>query len=219
MPADIRVISSQRAKVDNSSLTGESVAVGLKVTAASENAMEARNIAFFSTNVLEGKARGVVVRTGDRTVIGSIAGLVAGMDKGRTPINREIHLFIRIITAIAVSLGVIFFSISLAMGYEWIQSIIFLIGIIVANVPEGLLVTVTVTLTLCAKRMAEKSCLVRNLESVETLGSTGVICTDKTGTLTQNKMTVAHVWLGDRVRMQHAANIVQGKMFNKVTCT
>lgn len=90
----------------------------------------------------------------------------------------------------AFALGISFFIISLALGFDWLDSIIFLIGIIVANVPEGLLATVTVVLTLTAKKMASKACLVKNLEAVETLGSTSTICSDKTGTLTQNRMTV-----------------------------
>merc|ERR1719345_364879 len=136
---------------------------------------------------------GIVVCIGDTTMMGRIAGLASGVDSGETPIAKEIEHFIHIITAVAVVLGVSFFAIALAMNYFWLDAVIFLIGIIVANVPEGLLATVTVCLTLTAKKMATKNCLIKNLEAVETLGSTSTICSDKTGTLTQNRMTVAHV--------------------------
>jgi len=99
------------------------------------------------------------------------------------------------ITLMATAIGISFGIISLALGNSLIRSIIFVIGIIVANVPEGLLMTVTMSLTLAAQRMAAKNCLVKSLESVEALGSTSVICTDKTGTLTQNKMTVVNMWM------------------------
>jgi len=112
----------------------------------------------------------------------------------------EIEHFIHIITGVAVFLGVSFFILAFILGYYWLEAVIFLIGIIVANVPEGLLATVTVCLTLTAKRMAKKNCLVKNLEAVETLGSTSTICSDKTGTLTQNRMTVAHMWFDDKIQ-------------------
>lgn len=108
--------------------------------------------------------------------------------------NREISRFIRIISYISITAGVLFFILGLSRGYPIILCFVFAIGIIVANVPEGLLATVTVSLALTAKSMAWKKILVKNLESVETLGSTTVICSDKTGTLTQNMMTVSHVW-------------------------
>lgn len=151
-------------------------------------------MAFFSTNVVEGTAKGVVVNRGDHTVMGRIAGLATTIDSGETPIAKELGHFIHLITIVAVFFGVLFFIISFSIGYHWLDSAIFLIGVIVANVPEGLLPTVTVCLTLTAKRMASKNCLVKNLEAVETLGSTSIICSDKTGTLTQNRMTVAHMW-------------------------
>ncbi|XP_033165848.1 sodium/potassium-transporting ATPase subunit alpha isoform X1 [Drosophila mauritiana] len=194
VPADIRILEAHGLKVDNSSLTGESEPQVRSTEFTHENPLETKNLAFFSTNVLEGTCRGVVIATGDSTVMGRIANLAAGLDDVQSPISREIQLFIRFITIFAVILGLSFFAISLTLGYEFIDAVVFLIGIIVANVPEGLLVTVTVCLTLTAKRMASKNCLVKNLEAVETLGSTSTICSDKTGTLTQNRMTVAHLW-------------------------
>jgi len=199
VPADIRVISAHGFKVDNSSLTGESEPQSRTAEFTNENPLETRNLAFFSTNAVEGTARGLVVQTGDRTVMGRIANLASGLEMGETPIAREIAHFIHIITGVAVFLGVTFFIIAFILGYYWLDAVIFLIGIIVANVPEGLLATVTVCLTLTAKRMASKNCLVKNLEAVETLGSTSTICSDKTGTLTQNRMTVAHMWFDNRI--------------------
>ncbi|KAK0422168.1 hypothetical protein QR680_007409 [Steinernema hermaphroditum] len=194
VPADIRIISSFGFKVDNSSLTGESEPQSRSPECTNENPLETRNIAFFSTNAVEGTAKGIVIYTGDRTVMGRIAHLASGLDTGKTPIAREIEHFIHIITGVAVFLGITFFIIAFLLGYHWLTAVVFLIGIIVANVPEGLIATVTVCLTLTAKRMASKNCLVKNLEAVETLGSTSTICSDKTGTLTQNRMTVAHMW-------------------------
>ena len=199
VPADIRVIESKGFKVDNSSLTGESEPQHRSPEYTHENPLETKNLAFFSTNAVEGTARGIVVQIGDRTVMGRIAGLASGLESGETPIAKEIAHFIHLITAVAVFLGVSFFIIALILGYNWLDAVIFLIGIIVANVPEGLLATVTVCLTLTAKRMASKNCLVKNLEAVETLGSTSTICSDKTGTLTQNRMTVAHMWFDNQI--------------------
>ncbi|KAK7482080.1 hypothetical protein BaRGS_00026664 [Batillaria attramentaria] len=199
IPADIRVIRAHGFKVDNSSLTGESEPQLRTPEFTHENPLETRNIAFFSTSALEGTCRGIIVKTGDNTVMGRIANLATGLEVGDTPIAKEIEHFIHIITGFAFFLGISFFFISLFLGYKWIDAVIFLIGIIVANVPEGLLATLTVCLTLTAKRMATKNCLVKNLESVETLGSTSTICSDKTGTLTQNRMTVAHLWFEKKI--------------------
>jgi len=216
LPADIRVLESKGFKVDNSSLTGESEPQLRTNEYTHENPLETKNLAFFSTNAVEGTARGVVVNVGDNTVMGRIAGLASGLDSGDTPIAKEIAHFIHIITGVAVFLGVSFFIIAFILGYHWLDAVIFLIGIIVANVPEGLLATVTVCLTLTAKRMASKNCLVKNLEAVETLGSTSTICSDKTGTLTQNRMTVAHMWFDDKVEEADTSESQTAKdTFNK----
>ncbi|XP_078387905.1 potassium-transporting ATPase alpha chain 2-like [Cetorhinus maximus] len=198
IPADLRLLSAQGCKVDNSSLTGESEAQSRTTEYTHENILETKNIGFYSTTCLEGTATGMVISTGDQTMIGAIASLASGVHNVKTPIAIEIEHFVCIVTALAVSIGVVFFILALTLGYKLLDSIIFLIGIIVANVPEGLLATLTVSLTLTAKRMAKKNCLVKNLEAVETLGSTSVICSDKTGTLTQNRMTVAHLWFDNQ---------------------
>ncbi|XP_076331597.1 sodium/potassium-transporting ATPase subunit alpha-like isoform X2 [Tachypleus tridentatus] len=215
IPADIRVIASHSFKVDNSSLTGESEAQTRSPELTNDNPLETRNMAFFSTNCVEGTGTGVVINTGDRTVMGRIANLASGLEMGDTPIAREIAHFIHIITGVAVFLGIAFFFVAFILGYHWLDAVIFLIGIIVANVPEGLLATVTVCLTLTAKRMAAKNCLVKNLEAVETLGSTSTICSDKTGTLTQNRMTVAHMWFDSQIIEADTTEDQSGVQYDK----
>ena len=177
--------------------------------------METKNLAFFSTNCVEGAGRGIVVSCGDRTIMGRIANLASGLETEETPIAKEISHFIHLITGVAVFLGVTFFIIAFILGYHWLDAVIFLIGIIVANVPEGLLATVTVCLTLTAKRMASKNCLVKHLEAVETLGSTSTICSDKTGTLTQNRMTVSHLWFDNQTVEADTTEEQTGVAFDK----
>uniref|UniRef100_A0A7N8WMD6 Sodium/potassium-transporting ATPase subunit alpha n=1 Tax=Mastacembelus armatus TaxID=205130 RepID=A0A7N8WMD6_9TELE len=219
IPADLRIISAHGCKVDNSSLTGESEPQTRTPDFSNENPLETKNIAFYSTNCVEGTARGIVINTGDSTVIGRIATLASSLDAGKTPIAIEIEHFIHIITGVAVFLGVTFLILSVILGYTWLEAVIFLIGIIVANVPEGLLATVTVCLTLTAKRMAKKNCLVKNLEAVETLGSTSTICSDKTGTLTQNRMTVSHMWFDNQIHKADTTENQSGASFDRSSAT
>jgi len=182
-------------KVSNASLTGESEDIEIDPELEPvKYILETKNTIFFGTQCTAGKGRGICIRTGDSTVIGQIANLASSAEAAETPLSVEIERFIKIISAVALSLGVIFFIFGLVYEYGIITNLVFAIGIIVANVPEGLLATVTVSLALTAQRMAGKMVLVKNLESVETLGSTSCICSDKTGTLTQNKMTVSHVF-------------------------
>ena len=210
VPADLRVVDcSPNMCVDNSSLTGESEPQKRKSECTHDDVLETANLCFFGTQVPEGSCKGIVIKIGDDTVIGRIASLALSTDTEQTPINREIEHFIHIISAIAIILGVSFFAASLARGQDPIVSLVFMIGIIVANVPEGLLATVTVCLTLTAKRMYTKKVMVKNLEGVETLGSTSCICSDKTGTLTQNIMTVAQLVYADsddQLKIQDAAS-------------
>lgn len=200
IPADIRVVECHEMKVNNASLTGESDDLVRKVKKTADNPLETANLGFFGTACTFGNGVGVVINTGDRTVIGQIANLAQSAETAETPLSTEIDRFIKIISAVAIILGVTFFILGIIYGYDIITNLVFAIGIIVANVPEGLLATVTVSLALTAKRMAKKKVLVKNLESVETLGSTSCICSDKTGTLTQNVMTVSSLWYSGELR-------------------
>ncbi|MDD5277595.1 MAG: cation-transporting P-type ATPase [Methylovulum sp.] len=159
--------------------------------------LESRNMVFSGTLVQSGNGKALVYATGMHTQIGRIVQLTKETTQVETPIRKELKRFIHIISGIAIALGVLFFTLSILLGKPFIASLIFAIGILVANVPEGLLPTVTLALTMAARRMAKKNALIRNLEAVETLGSTTVICTDKTGTITQNRMKVTTLVLGN----------------------
>ncbi|XP_036600929.1 potassium-transporting ATPase alpha chain 2-like [Trichosurus vulpecula] len=219
IPADIRILASQGCKVDNSSLSGESEPQSRSCDFTHENPLETKNIGFYSTTCLEGTATGMVINTGDRTIIGRIASLASSVGHEKTPIAIEIEHFVHIVAGVAVSIGIVFFIIAICMKYRVLDAVIFLIGIILANVPEGLVAAVTVSLSLTAKRMAKKNCLVKNLEAVETLGSTSIICSDKTGTLTQNRMTVAHLWFDNQVYEADTSEDQKGHVFDQSSAT
>ena len=137
VPADIRIVRSEGMKVDNSSLTGESDPLSRSADAGHKQALEARNLAFFSTNCVDGSGYGIVIAIGDNTVMGSIAKLVSNIRNEKTPIAIEISRFVKIITFIAVCSGLVFFGIALGFGSTFFQAFIFMIGITVGNVPEG----------------------------------------------------------------------------------
>src|SRR6056297_348788 len=196
VPADGRLIEAKELKVDNASLTGKSEPLLLDEGKSAEAVLESPNMVFSGSLVQNGEGRVVLVETGMTTQIGSIVELTKSTEVHETPIHKELKYFIKVISFIAIFLGVSFFAVSVAIGNGVIGSLIFAIGIIVANVPEGLLPTVTLSLTMASRRMAAKNALIKNLESVETLGSTTVICTDKTGTLTQNRLGVNTVVVG-----------------------
>lgn len=206
IPADIRMVYTKEMRVDNSSLTGESDPQ-LRTTECDnkDNILETKNVAFFGTICKSGEGRGIVFSTGDNTIIGQIASLADSSQAGKTPIRKELDRFIFFITGISMVLGTIFFCLGFILKYSAIMNIIFGIGIIVANVPEGMLATITIALSIAAKRLAGKKILVKNLEGVETLGSTSCICSDKTGTLTQNRMTVENLFFD--LKLQRGDNL------------
>jgi magnesium-transporting ATPase (P-type) len=193
--ADARVVRSDGLRVDNSTLTGESrpVSRGRGPATSVADPADAEDLVFAGTFVSSGSARAVVFATGSATRLGGIATLTQDVVRRPTPLRRDLDRAVRIIAAAAVAAGVVFFGLSTLLGTPVGDGFLFSVGVIVALVPEGLLPTLTLSLALSATRMAHKGALVRRLESVETLGATTVICSDKTGTMTTNQMTVRTV--------------------------
>jgi magnesium-transporting ATPase (P-type) len=182
--ADLRIVESHFLRIDASLLTGESEPL----------APELEETAHAGTHVVAGEGTGVVMVTGGKTRLAELAALTTAKPRQPTPLARELHRLVRTIALIAVSIGAVSFLVSLLLGLPASAGFLFGIGVIVALVPEGLLPTVTLSLAVGARRMAAKGALVRRLEAVEALGSTTFICTDKTGTLTENRMSVVTVW-------------------------
>ncbi|KLO44656.1 haloacid dehalogenase [Mycobacterium nebraskense] len=184
VPADAVVLSENRLLVDSSMLTGESEA----------GAVAAGEPLFAGTFVVEGDSRALVTAIGQQTRLAGITRLTTSTRKPDTPLTRGLRGVVRLIAAIAIGVGVLFLLVSVLVGNPIQQAFVFAIGVTVALVPEALLPTVTLSLAWGSEQMAKRQILVRNLEAVETLGSTTFICTDKTGTLTRNQMTVVEAW-------------------------
>lgn len=198
--ADCRLVEGFELRVDNSVLTGESEPVRRSSDAFLEqlSVSEIPNLVFAGTSVASGTGRAVAVATGMSTQFGKIAQMAQAVPEEKSPLQLQMEKVTRLVAVLAVGLGVVFFFIGRAVGFPLAESFLFAVGIIVANVPEGLLPTVTLALAMGVQRMAGRNALVKKLSSVETLGSTTVICTDKTGTLTQNEMTVREIWAAGR---------------------
>jgi sodium/potassium-transporting ATPase subunit alpha len=194
VPADLLIFNCSDLKVDNSSLTGESEPQERIPSNDMQSPLEATNIAFNGTLAVAGEGYGIVIRTGDETVLGQIAGMTQGEKKNPSPLSVEIDAFVKIIATIAAVTAIFFFCLSLGVGRSINSTLNFAIGVFVAWVPEGLPATVTMLLTLAAKKMAGQNVLVKDLKGVETLGAITLLATDKTGTLTRNQMTVTKIW-------------------------
>lgn len=182
--ADLALVDAQGCFIDSSTLTGESASI----------AVSAGEHVYAGTFLVEGQARGTVAATGNSTKLAKIAQLTSSGKRPRSPLALELDRVVRIIANVAVLIGLLFMAISVLVGIRLTDALLFAIGVTVALVPEGLLPTVTLSLAMSAQRMAKRNALVRRLESVETLGSTTFICTDKTGTLTLNQMAVTEIW-------------------------
>jgi magnesium-transporting ATPase (P-type) len=182
--ADLLLLETHSLSIDRSTLTGES---------EPWNAREGETV-FAGSFVIEGAASGMVLATGRKTRLAEIAALARGSLRPRSPLTRELDQVVRIIALISVGVGALFLTVAALVGIRFNEAVLFAIGVTVALVPEGLLPTVTLSLAMGAQRMAGGHALVRRLGSVETLGSTTFICTDKTGTLTENQMAVIEAW-------------------------
>jgi len=197
IPADCRLIEAFGLRVNTATITGESLPKARNADPHPEaSPLSAKNIVLAGTSVVSGQARAVVYATGMRTEFGKIAHLTQTAGAATSPLQREIARLSRLVAILASGIGGAFFLIGQALGFSFWENLLFAIGIIVANVPEGLLPTVTLSLAMATQRMAKRNALVRHLPAVEALGATTVILSDKTGTLTQNRMAVRRLWLG-----------------------
>lgn len=196
--ADARVLESSDLQVNQSTLTGESNPVRKTHDPILKNGMsrsEIPNLIFTGTSVASGTAKAVVISIGMETEFGKIANLTQTMKEEKSPLEKELDILTKQVSMIAITIGVMFFIAAAIFVKEPIaEAFIFSLGMIVAFIPEGLLPTVTLALAMAVQRMAKEHALVKRLSAVETLGCTSVICSDKTGTLTQNEMTVCNLW-------------------------
>ena len=197
--ADARLVDENELRVDESTLTGESHPVRKTSEAILREDLtrtELPNVTYAGTTVAAGTGRALVFATGMDTEFGTIAHLTQTVGEELSPLQKEMKRVTKTISLLATSIGVFFFILGVLLaGADLAQSFIFAMGIIVAFVPEGMLPTVTLSLAMGVQRMARRHALIKRLSAVETLGCTTVICTDKTGTLTQNEMTVSGIWL------------------------
>ncbi|MBT8128162.1 MAG: HAD-IC family P-type ATPase [Gammaproteobacteria bacterium] len=202
IPADVRFIETSNLHVDESSLTGESIPTH-KTTAviAGENVVpgDQRNMGFSGTYLTQGTSKGVVVETGEHTVFGKIADMVKTADSGTTPLQRKMREFVHTLIKAILVVGAFNFLYGIYLGYDMGYSFLGAISLIVAAIPEMLPALVTAILAVSGTIMATKKALIRKLPAAETLGATSVICSDKTGTLTENHMTVTKVYTAGQV--------------------
>jgi calcium-translocating P-type ATPase len=194
IPADARLMSGD-LQVDVSALTGESAPVERRADAVdtAERLLDAPVLVFSGTSCVGGMAEVVVHATGAHTEIGRIAALAGQHPVGDSPLERQVRRVAYLIAAVALAVGFAFLPLGVIAGLSWAQAAVFAVGLLVANVPEGLLPTITLALAAGVRAMAKRGALVKRLSAVETLGSTTVICTDKTGTLTQGVMHVQEI--------------------------
>lgn len=199
IPADMRLIEAFNLKVQESALTGESVPVD-KIESTLEGSDitlgDRTNMAFSTSIVTYGRGRGVIVGTGMNTEVGKIANMLQSTEATETPMSKRLGQLGKVLGYVALVICTVIFVIGIIYGNHWLEMLMMSVSLAVAAIPEGLQIVSTIVLAIGVQRLVKKNAIVRTLPSVETLGSTTVICSDKTGTLTQNKMTVVEGWAG-----------------------
>lgn len=198
VPADLRLLTVHELQVNESSLTGESLPVPKYCARLPVDTPlpERTNMVYSSTLVTSGVATGVVIATGDRTEIGRINELIAAADILATPLTKKLARFSSLLLYVILSLAAVTFIVGIMRGESWLAMFMAAVALAVGAIPEGLPAAVTITLAIGVSRMVKRNVIIRKLPAVETLGSITVICSDKTGTLTQNQMTVQEVYAG-----------------------
>lgn len=203
IPADLRLLQSVNLKIEESALTGESVPVDKDASFLADGEVgigDRINMAFSSTSVAYGRGEGVVVYTGMNTEIGKIATMLNESEEELTPLQKRLNDLGKVLGIVAVVIIVAMFGIAIIQGRDMIEMLITAISLAVAAIPEGLTAVVTIVLALGVQRMVKVNTIVRKLPAVETLGAVSTVCSDKTGTLTQNKMTVTKVYLDGQMK-------------------
>jgi Ca2+-transporting ATPase len=203
IPADLRLIQTVNLKIEESALTGESVPVDKDSNFIANNEVgigDQINMAFSSTSVSYGRGEGIVVYTGMDTEIGKIATLLSEAGEELTPLQKRLNELGKILGIIAIVICIAMFGIAVIQKRDIIEMLITAISLAVAAIPEGLTAVVTIVLAIGVQRMVEVNTIVRKLPSVETLGAVSIVCSDKTGTLTQNKMTVTKIYLDGQLK-------------------
>src|SRR5512147_1165869 len=197
IPADIRLLEAVNLRIEEAALTGESVPVQKDATARLESDLplgDRKNTTFMGTLVNYGRGRGIVIATGMRTQIGLIAEMLQSVQQEPTPLQRRLDQLGKTLGWGALTICALVFVLGWARGYDPLLMFMIAVGLAIAAVPEGLPAVVTISLALGMREMIKRHALIRRLSSVETLGSATTICSDKTGTLTQNEMTVTRLW-------------------------
>lgn len=208
VPADLRLTKTWNLKVEESALTGESLPVEKDAGFCSDKALQAgerRNEVFMSTMVTAGRAEGIVIAAGMDTEIGKIASIIQSVPREYTPLQKRLAELGKLLSIISVLLCVLLFGIAVLQKREILEMLITAISLAVAAVPEGLPAVVTIVLAMSVSRMVKVHTIIRKLPSVETLGAVNVVCSDKTGTLTQNRMTVTACYVNERMTPVNAS--------------